>query len=229
MGFGTFFIGYFFLVNISYFEYTDIAAAMIMLLGLYSLSRFNRGFKSGLVFASLFAVFSMGEFIFAAIRIFDPSFLAELSIAIFSIPRYALIFGITISTLMGICEIAREVELFELSKSSGRIIPFCAVYVIMAICEIPQFSQLLGVAMSYIYFAVLLGHLLIVAATLITVYKAYARICMPEDLERTPKESRFEFVNKLREREEQKNLEYADYKIKKGLEQKRKSASKKKK
>ncbi len=227
MGFGTLFIGYFFLVNISYFEYTDIVSAMIMLLGLYSLSRFNRGFKVGFFFDAAFAVFSLAELIISVISMFNPYAMGGISATDFSILRYALIFGITVSCLMGISEVAREVEANSLANRAGRITPWCAVYLISAICDVPKFAELLGPAMQYVFAIAIIGHLVIVATVLITIYKAYATICMPEDLEPKNKKSIFGFINKLNEREEQKNLEYADYKIKKGLEQEKKKSKKK--
>ena len=229
MGFGTFFIGYFFLVNISYFEYTDVVSAMIMLLGLYNLSKFNRGFKIGFAFSSTFTIFSFAEFIVTVVKLFDPSFLGKIDAVYFSIPRYALIFGITVSMLIGINDLAREVEAYTLARKAGRTIPWCAIYLVMAICEISEVGKLLGVAVPYVYLSVLLGHLALVAVVLTIVYKAYATICMPEDLNKEPKKSKFDFINKLNDRAEKKNLEYADYKIKKGLEQERKKSSKNKK
>ena len=140
MGFGTLFIGYFFLVNISYFEYTDIISAMIMLLGLYSLSRFNRGFKTGLIFNAVFAIFSLAELIISVITLFDPFAMEGISATVFAIPRYSLIFGITVSVLIGINDLSKEVEAYELARLSGKIIPWCTVYLISAICEVPKFS-----------------------------------------------------------------------------------------
>ena len=229
MGFGTLFIGYFFLVNISYFEYTDIIAAMVMLLGLYNLSRFNRGFKLGFFFASAFAIFSLAEISFVILDLFEISTWAESFIDMFSIPRYLLIFGVTVSALIGIRDVANEVEADLLARKAAAIIPFTAAYVIMAICEIPQTASLLGPAMPYVYTALIITHLIIVTTVLITVYKAYSTICMPEDLEPEVKKSRFEFVNKFREHEEEKNREYADYKIKKGIEAQNRKANEKKK
>ena len=52
MGFGTLFIGYFFLLNISNFTYTDIIAGMVVLLGLYKLSSVNKQFFYGAVCAA---------------------------------------------------------------------------------------------------------------------------------------------------------------------------------
>lgn len=229
MGFGTLFIGYFFLVNISYFEYTDIISSMVMLLGLYNLSRFNRGFKMGFFFTSAFALFSFTELAFVILDLFGITSIGEDFAMIFSIPRYLLIFALTVSLLIGIKDIACEVEAYDLSKKASSVIPFTSAYVIMAICDIPMTSNLLGVAMPYVYTALLIMHLVIVTTVLITVYKAYSTICMPDDLEVKTKKSRFAFINKFREREEKKNREYADYKIKKGIDAKNKKSNSKKK
>ena len=74
MGFGTLFIGYFFLINISYFTYTDIIAGMIMLLGLYKLSSVNKPFFYGAICAGIFALFSLFEFVVTVLGIFEVSF-----------------------------------------------------------------------------------------------------------------------------------------------------------
>ena len=66
MGFGTLFIGYFFLFNISYYAYTDIIAAMLCLMATYKLSGVNRGFKASFVLSVIFAVFALGEILVPA-------------------------------------------------------------------------------------------------------------------------------------------------------------------
>ena len=56
------------------------------------------------------------------------------------------------------------------------------------------------------------------------------RICMPEDKEMEEKESKFGFVNSFRRHEEEKQREYAEYrleKMKKKMEKKSKRKEKK--
>lgn len=226
MGFGSLFIGYFFLINISYFEYTDIISAMVMLIGLYSLSKFNRGFKTAFIFNIVFALLAFAEIIVTVLNLFGIALFD--AVELFSIPRYALIFGVTASFLFGIKDVAREVEAYEISSKAGKTLPFTAIYPIMAICDIPAIGFLLGPAKQYIYLVLIISHLILVAVTLVTVYRAYATICMPEDLHPEVKKSRFEFVNRFREHEEKKNREYADYKIRKGLDAEKKKEKKKK-
>ena len=61
MGFGTFFIGYFLILDISYYLLTDIIAAAVMMLSLARLSRFNRGFSAAFCAAGIFTAFSLVE------------------------------------------------------------------------------------------------------------------------------------------------------------------------
>ena len=68
----------------------------------------------------------------------------------------------------------------------------------------------------------------VVIVNLVTIYRAYMKICMPDDIDNdTPdKPSKFEFINKHREHTIQKQREYAEYKLEK---LKKKNAKKKKK
>ena len=66
MGFGTLFIGYFLLLNLTYYGFTDLIAAAVLLLGLYRLSRINKHFLAASVVAVLFLIFGFAEFGIAA-------------------------------------------------------------------------------------------------------------------------------------------------------------------
>ena len=77
MGFGLLFIGYFFLINITYYAYTDIIGAMVMLMALYKLGRFCRDFKHAAVADTVFAVFATGELVLAALGAFGILTLPE--------------------------------------------------------------------------------------------------------------------------------------------------------
>ena len=74
----------------------------------------------------------------------------------------------------------------------------------------------------------LLAHLLPWRTKLVTIYRAYMKICMPEDVDNdvSDKPSKFEFINKHREHTMQKQREYAEYKLEK---LKKKNSNKKKK
>ena len=61
MGFGTLFVGYFFILNFPYCAYTDALAALLMLYGLYKLSGINENFKRATYFTAVFALFGIAE------------------------------------------------------------------------------------------------------------------------------------------------------------------------
>ncbi len=225
MGFGTLFIGYFFLVNISYFFYTDIIAAAVMLLGLYRLSWVNRSFFTSMAFCGVFTLFSLLELIGALIDTFVPGSIGAL-LDYVQIPRYILIFALTITLLHGISEVAREVDARELSSRAKRSLPFCFIYLLMAVLDLPQFS-VLGKAIVIISIVVIIALLILIALNLVTIYRAYMQICMPEDMVPKNKKSRFGFVNRFREYEDGKAREYAEYKINKKMNSKKKDKNKK--
>ena len=63
----------------------------------------------------------------------------------------------------------------------------------------------------------LIGVFAVVCINLVTIYSAYMRICMPDDVDNdaVDKPSRFGFVNKYREHTAEKQREYAEYKLEK--------------
>ena len=78
MGFGTLFIGYFLLLNVTYYSFTDLVAALIMAVGLTKLSTVNRYFKYASFAALGFAAVGLVEFISELIRMLSPSLKASL-------------------------------------------------------------------------------------------------------------------------------------------------------
>lgn len=221
MGFGTLFIGYFFLVNISYFQFTDIIAAAIMTLGLYKLSRFCRDFKSGLYVSGVFILFSLSEIIIEALSLFREANLIAVS-PYMSILRYSIIFALNIFIMRGIRAIAREVAAGSLETAARAAIYFSFIYPIAAIFSIPALGALIGKAVAFVYFAILLMIFAYVISSLFTIYKAYMQICLPEDEVRAAKPSGFDPLGKLFDRMEKSGKEYAEYKLNKQINKNKK-------
>lgn len=227
MGFGTLFIGYFFLINISYFAYTDIVAGMIMLLGLYSLSFVNKSFKNAAIASSVFSAFALGEIILYIIDTFGGRVkLADLTVYL-SFVRYSLIFVLTLFILRGISEIAKEVEADALLANAKASVPLSVVFLIAGLFELPLISNLFGSAVPFIYFAILLSVVIFIISNLLTIYKAYMQICMPSELNKKPKKSKLEFINKFYDSIEEKSKKYAEYKLRSTINKKNKSKRKK--
>lgn len=215
MGFGTLFIGYFFLINISYFAYTDIIAAMVMTMGLYKLSTVNKQFCAAMIASSVFAVFAFLELALAVTEIFiSPDWLSTV-ISYSGAVRYLFIFVMTLFVMRGIAEVATEVEAYALSKNAKASIPLSAIFAVASVFEISVFAAVFGKYIAYIYFAILLAVVISILSNLLTIYKAYMQICMPEEEKKPPKKSRNGVMDKFYESIERGGREYAEYKMKK--------------
>ena len=226
MGFGTLFIGYFFLINVTHFFFTDIIAATVMLMGLYKLSKFNRGFYSSFIFCGIFSVFSLVSFITNTMTSFlDAKYLLPLTPYV-NMTRHIIVFSITLSMLIGLYSVAREVEANRLALTAKISIPFSLIFLLNAALELPAIVSLLGNSAVIFYGIDILALILLVAANLVTIYKAYMQICMPEDLEPKTKKSGGIF-SKFTQYEEKKSREYAEYRINKSIEKAKKRKKKK--
>ena len=121
--------------------------------------------------------------------------------------------------LMGIENVADEVGLGALAKRSRLSMPFALiVYALLTILEVPSIQGGIDVKIFTIMSAItLIGVFSVVCINLVTIYSAYMKICMPDDVDNSPidKSSRFGFVNKYREHTEQKQREYVEYKLEK--------------
>ena len=225
MGFGTLLIGYFFLVNITYFEYTDIIAAMIMLMGLYKLSGVNKSFRNGMISSVLFAIFSLSEIIITVISLFGGGI--TVVNPYIAATRYILIFVLTLFTLRGVREVADEVDASDLASTAKRLIPLCAIFAVAALFELPFISSLFGKIAAYIFFVLIVALFVYVLSVFFALYKAYMQICMPEDImkEKAMKNSGGvwdKFFSSL----EDKGREYAEYKLNKRIQKSNKKRKK---
>lgn len=228
MGFGILFFGYFLLLNITYYSITDLISALIMSMALYKLSTVNKPFKNGFYVSLLFAAVGLVELVVGFITMFSPTLNIDVISNYLPIPRYFVIAVLTLFILMGIESVADEVGLSTLAKRAHTAMPFMlAVYALSAVLEVPLIQPVSIKILSVASVIVLLATLIIVTVNLVTIYRAYMKICMPEDKdnEYEEKPSKFEFINKHREHTQQKQREYAEYK----LEKLKKKAMKKKK
>ena len=228
MGFGTLFIGYFFLINISYYAYTDIISAMVMLLGLYKLSEVNKNFKYGSFATVGFSFIALSEIIMSFIGLFGSfAWIDSLAPYIASM-RFAVIFMLSYFILKGIGEVAEEVKAMALFRTAKASVPLSTVFLVYAAFELPFVSRIFGTAVAYIFFALLLSIVAFIFSNLVTIYKAYMQICMPEDLKKQAKPSKFEFMNRFYDSMEKKSQKYAEYKLTKQQNKRNKQSKGKK-
>lgn len=233
MGFGTLFFGYFLLLNITYFSFTDIISALIMAMSFNKLSSVNRFFRGGFILSLIFAACGAFELCVQIYAMFMPTFDITSLMSYVSISRYLIIAVTTVFMLLGIENVSYEVGLSELAKKTRlKLFLTFIVYAVATILEIPMLEiiidiKILAVASVITLFAILIT----VCANLFTVYSAYSKICMPEDKDNDiiNKPSKFGFVNKFREHSEEKRREYAEYRMEKFKKKQEKNNNKKKK
>ncbi len=219
MGFGTLFIGYFLILNITYFGYTDLISGLIMTLAFYKLWNINREFRMALGFAAALSAVGLAELVEATLSTFIPTLSSEIFLSYVAPLRHLIIGILTAFMLLGIKSVAEEVGVPDLAKRARILLPFCyAVFAAETVFEFPILAELIPTAaLTVIATLLLLSEFILVILNLVTLYTAYMKICMPEDVDNDPKEkqSRFGFVNKFREHEEEKRKEYVDYKLEK--------------
>lgn len=229
MGFGTLFFGYFLLLNITYFSITDLIASLIMAMGLYKLADVNASFKHGFYFSFALSLVGFAELVVQIISVFNPLINEANVLSYISMPRYVIIAILTLLILQGIAEVSEEVGLKLLRQRARYTMPFVIlIYAALAVCALPELIYLIPAkAIVIIGVLAMLASMILVAVNLVTIYKSYAKICMPEDVDNDvpEKASKFGFVNKYREHTQEKQREYAEYK----LEKFKKKISKKKK
>ncbi len=218
MGFGTLFVGYFLLLNVTYYDFTDAIAAIVMLYGIYKLSSINKGFKRALCAVLVFTVFGIFELGYAVYNMFfSYGVSSETVVSVISLIRYALLAILTVFVTLGMSEVANEVKLRVLAIKCERVFYMTIpIYAVSALLEAISISGILDFKIiTAIGIIALICNLALTILALICIYSCYMRICMPGDDEKMdkPKNSRFAFVNAFRKHEEEKQREYAEYKL----------------
>ncbi len=183
MGFGTLFFGYFLLLNISYYGFTDLISALIMAMAFYKLSGINKPFRGAFFISLIFAAVGAFELTVQILAMFNPesNFTPLLSYA--DISRYAIIAVLTLFMLLGIENVAYEVGLGELAKTARLAMPFSlTLYLILAILGTQSLDIIIPTTvLPWISVFALIGAFLLTLVNLVSIYKAYMKICMPED------------------------------------------------
>ena len=218
MGFGLLFIGYFLFLNVTYHSFTDLIAGLITVMAFYKLSTVNKYFKMNIVPSIMFSVFGAFQ-LFAEFADMFGIGMSDIT-GYIAAPRFLLIGILSVVMLLGIEDVAKEVDVPETKHHVKIAKPL--TYVIFPVCAILEFPAIqniipAGLPITVTATVTLIGEFFIIIYNLVTVYSAYMRICMPEDIDNdvTDKPSRFGFVNSFRKHEEERSREYAEYKLQK--------------
>ena len=217
MGFGTLFIGYFFLLNFPYCEYTDAVSAVLMLYALYKLRGINDYFKYAFAASVAFALLGIFELSAELYGMFSHIDRLSLLFTIITLSRQVIIGAATALMLLGIKDVADEVGLSALKEKSLRaFFVSMFVYLLNIFLESASLASFIPIKiLATLYVFATLATLTVIAFNLTCIYSAYMRICMPEDKEMEDKESKIGFVRSFKKREEEKSREYAEYKLNK--------------
>lgn len=226
MGFGILFVGYFFLINFAYCEFTDTLSAALMLYALYKLSPINESFKWGLYSTLAFTLFSVAELSAEFYDMFSPIPQGSLFLTVIVMARHIVLATVTSFIMLGIKDVAEEVGLRELRfKATRNFYISIGVYLAGFILESAALSSFVPAkVLAVLYVLITFVTVFVIAVNLATIFSAYMQICMPGEEKMEAKKSKFAFVNDFRRHEEEKTREYAEYrmeKIKKSQEKKK--------
>lgn len=213
MGFGTLFIGYFLLLNITAPGISDIIATLVMLIGLYRLSRINNKFRAGFIVDLVFSGFALVELVLWSLdimKMIDTSAIDPYTGMI----RSLLVAVLTIAVLMGIHDVAKEVELEKLPTTASVMTYISlAVFGVAILMEAPLLiSWLPPIFYSVFMIIAVLGSFIVIIINLTVIYGAYASICMPSEQKKAPKSDEGDgFFAMFRRRKAESESEDAEY------------------
>ena len=217
MGFGILFIGYFLLLNVTTFAFTDVIVGLVITLAMNKLAFVNKYFKLSQIPAGIFSLLGLLQLSVSVYDMFFANPDLTLYNIVIGISRYALIGFFTLTMLFGIEDVSKEVSLPKTAKKARLAMPLSlTVIVISAILEIPFLETVIETkTLTFLAVIMMLAFMITVIYNLTVIYSAYRLICMPGSQNKQRKTSRFKFVEDFRRHEEEKQQEYINYKLNK--------------
>lgn len=197
MGFGWLFIGEVLLCPIAVgFYYTVPAAAVFLCLAGYRLARVNRPFGVGFYLALLAGVVSVSAIVLRLVP-------ATAGIADYAEAATLLcLLARSLATLTGMAWVTKETGLAKLHAASYRNRIFSCIYYALAVfltaADGLPVREEVGRFLTGANYAVIVVGLVVLILNAALAFRAYANICMPEDVEMPRRASRFRFVNEAR-------------------------------
>ena len=219
MGFGTLFFGYFLLLNIAYYSFTDAIAALVMLYAFYKLKFINKNFKYAAISAAVFSAFGLYELFLGFSDMFFGLSYPDTLYSVSAMVRSLIICIVSAFMLMGIRDVSAEVGLSK-TKIKANYLSYVTVgvYALNVVLEMSELgSWLAPTLLATLMLVSFVATPVLVIVNLTVLFSCYVKICMPNEEQRreVEKKSKLEFVNKFREHQKEKQREYAEYKIEK--------------
>lgn len=215
MGFGLLFIGYFFTVmNMQMFGIIGtlirIFGLLLMIFATMKLKKYNDAFNvtlagiAGMLCISVLVfTISLDRILFENLLI-SARFFSSTAEAVIEYTGQVVSFAFNATLIWGVLKIAKETEVEKIANNAIRnFIFFCLYYFVYAISFIPTE----GIRSAKHEFALITWIMYFICSILniLLLFSCYARICDEEDVEMERKPSRFEFVNKFREKQDQRS------------------------
>ena len=216
MGFGLLFIGYFisFLMSLNNYGFAfEIVGYAIMLSAIGKLSEYKHslsGSSIALLVMALCSVYDGFRQVASLLSMQTPLFGINVSFSV-SMTAAAATLMFHLLLLLPIRDIAREAQDNELSR---KVYPAVCMATLACLLE---FAVAVGgsffvtdapsTAFRTLTLISVLVHICYPLFSLVFIYSCYARLCPPEDKEMPQRPSRFAFVNKMRQKQEEKAAE----------------------
>lgn len=202
MGFGILFLGYFtgMVMFLGYLSVLRLLGAFIMLFAAFKLRTYNKAFALllwacvvNIVFYGFATVLDVLGYVGSAFALGDA---ANTVMAVLKTP---MTFALNMCMLVAIRSIAKETQSQKLFFSATRnIVFYCILFALELAALLPyELTRRLSVPAA-------VCSLVLSVLNMLLIFGCYARICDSEDAEMERKPSRFSFVNKFREEEEQR-------------------------
>ena len=211
MGFGYLFAGYLIFFNFTYYHvYTDVFAALVLLLGLSTLRQYAKGFARAFYTALPLAVIGLISFAGKLLSLFELlAFPTELN-AFLSVATLLLKGVFVWFSLSGVAELAKETDIPVLRLRALRNRALSLVFYLLGILLETNLFSHVSVLLQYVTLFYMLYGLLCTFLNAKCFFESYIWICLEGDEGMERRESRFGFINKLNalsDRMESKTLE----------------------
>ncbi len=217
MGFGTLFIGYVLTLAVAYYSYTDAICGIVVLMGLNKLSGVGRGFRYGMIAAGVFTLLGVLELGIGVWDMFGTPPGGDTLYSVIATARYVILSVLGVFILTGMKDVAAEVGLKELSWRCDKLrYAVIFVYLMSIFLEASALGSFIDTrVLVTLSVTVIIATLIVNIAVLIQIYRCYMKICMPSERDMAEKKSKIGFVEKFRRHEEEKQREYAEYRLEK--------------
>ena len=212
MGFGLLFLGYFAVTFMSWHTFGALVQFFgygLILWAMLKLRRYERAFDFGVIGSAVMlavtafsAVGEVSDFLYENLFLSSRLF----SSGVWSVISYvdtAAFFLFHALLLWGVRVIAHQTEVFKIESNAIRNFIFFFLYSILATSVYLPIDALLGIKPYLMLFSVVL-YFICSVLNLMLFASCYARICDEDDVEMARKPSRFAFVNRMRERSEER-------------------------